>query len=291
VRLATFNVLHGRSVEDQTVDPERLRTAVRRIDADVLCLQEVDFRQPRSHHADMTGTVAEAMGAPAWRFEPTLLGLPGGAWRRPDTGEGGHGSAGATDKSEDPAQLEDLAPSEDSAEAAYGVGLVSRYPVRYWRGMRFAAAPMRSPVLMPGTSRPMLLIDEPRAGIAAVLATPDGPLTVVCTHLSFVPGWNARQLRQLTAAVTDLPDPLVMLGDLNLPGVVPRLVTGWRQLARVPTYPAWHPRVQLDHALARTDGWAPTSVHAVPLPISDHCALVIDTPLPARRPLAPLPQP
>ncbi len=165
-------------------------------------------------------------------------------------------------------------------EAAYGVGLVSRHPVRQWQGIRFAPAPIRAPVLMPGTGRPMLLVDEPRAGLAAVLDTPEGPLTVVCTHLSFVPGWNVRQLRQLTAAVADLPEPLVLLGDLNLPGSVPRLVTGWQQLARVATYPAWQPRVQLDHALAREPGWTPTTVDAVRLPLSDHRALLIDTPLP-----------
>lgn len=269
MRLASFNVLHGRSVEDQRVDPERLRAAVRHLDADVLCLQEVDYQQARSHYSDMTRVAAEAMDASAWRFQPTLLGVPGGAWRRPSGGDITTGTDGDTVGFPAP------------VESAYGISLISRHPVVQWRGVAFSAAPMRSPVLMPGTSRPMLLVDEPRAGVAAVLDTPEGTLTVVCTHLSFVPGWNARQLRQLTAAVADLPEPLILLGDLNLPGAVPRLITGWQQLARVATYPAWQPRVQLDHALARGDGWTPAAVQAVRLPLSDHCALVIDTPIPA----------
>ena len=56
----------------------------------------------------------------------------------------------------------------------------------------------------------------------------------------------------------------------------------------MPTYPAWQPRVQLDHALAREAGWTPTTVEAVPLELSDHCALVIDTPLPTSSLSAPL---
>lgn len=277
MRLATFNLLHGRSVEDQTVEPDRLRDAVRRLDADVLCLQEVDYRQSRSHHRDLTRLVAEAMDARTWRFEPTLVGVPGGAWRKPDRHPAAaHRSDGAADGAADGADG-----ANQPEEAAYGVSLVARHPVREWRAIRFPPAPIRAPVLLPGTSRPMLLVDEPRAGLAAVLDTPDGPLTVVCTHLSFVPGWNLRQLRRLTAAVADLPEPLLLLGDLNLPGALPRLITGWQQLARVPTYPAWQPRVQLDHALARRPGWTPTAVEAVRLPLSDHRALVVDTPLPA----------
>lgn len=271
MRLATFNLLHGRSVADQTVDAGRLDAAIRQIDADVLCLQEVDHRQERSHRTDMTRAVAEAMDAPVWRFAPTLLGVPGGAWRRADPQDPVHRGDGR-------GRLTSL------TEAAYGISLVSRHPVAEWRGMLFPAAPLRAPVMMPGTGRAVLLDDEPRAALAAVLDTPEGLLTVVSTHLSFVPGWNARQLRQLIARVADLPEPLILLGDLNLPGAVPRLVTGWQQLARVATYPAWQPRVQLDHALARRPGWTPTAVRAVPLPLSDHCALVIDTPLPDRLP-------
>jgi endonuclease/exonuclease/phosphatase family metal-dependent hydrolase len=58
--------------------------------------------------------------------------------------------------------------------------------------------------------------------IAAVLETPAGPMTVANTHLSFVPGWNGAQLRRAARAVRSLPAPRVLLGDLNLPGALPR---------------------------------------------------------------------
>ena len=49
MRLATFNILHGRSIQDGVVDLDRLADAIRLLDADILALQEVDRDQPRSH--------------------------------------------------------------------------------------------------------------------------------------------------------------------------------------------------------------------------------------------------
>jgi endonuclease/exonuclease/phosphatase family metal-dependent hydrolase len=100
-------------------------------------------------------------------------------------------------------------------------------------------------------------------------------------HLSFVPGYNVRQLRELRTWLAGMPRPLVLLGDLNLPGRIPARVTRWTQLARAATYPSYGPRVQFDHVLA--DGLtaaeaaraAPTA-RAVRLGVSDHCALVVD---------------
>jgi endonuclease/exonuclease/phosphatase family metal-dependent hydrolase len=48
VRLATFNLLHGQSLDDGQVRADRLHAAVAHLDADVLALQEVDRDQPRS---------------------------------------------------------------------------------------------------------------------------------------------------------------------------------------------------------------------------------------------------
>ncbi|MEV6815065.1 endonuclease/exonuclease/phosphatase family protein, partial [Micromonospora sp. NPDC051296] len=52
MRLATFNLLHGRSLTDGLVDPARLAAAVSDLDADVLALQEVDRDQSRSGNLD-----------------------------------------------------------------------------------------------------------------------------------------------------------------------------------------------------------------------------------------------
>jgi len=81
VRLASLNLLNGTSLEDGAVRPDRLVASVQELRADVVGLQEVDRGQPRSHGADLTACVAEAMGAEHWRFVPALTGAATGAVR------------------------------------------------------------------------------------------------------------------------------------------------------------------------------------------------------------------
>jgi endonuclease/exonuclease/phosphatase family metal-dependent hydrolase len=122
----------------------------------------------------------------------------------------------------------------------------------------------------------MWLPDEPRVGVAAVVDGPYGEMTVATTHLSFVPGWNAVQLRTLCRELTRLPGPRVLLGDLNLPGGLPARLTGWQSLARVPTYPTGEPRVQLDHVLSNDLARPVLAVEAPALAVSDHRALLVE---------------
>jgi len=81
VRLATFNLLHGRSLSDGNVHAERVAAAVADLDADVLGLQEVDRAQPRSGLLDLTAIAAEALGAPVHRFAAAVVGTPGETWQ------------------------------------------------------------------------------------------------------------------------------------------------------------------------------------------------------------------
>jgi endonuclease/exonuclease/phosphatase family metal-dependent hydrolase len=251
VRLASFNILHGRSLSDGEVDIGRFRDAVTALDADVLGLQEVDRDQPRSHLADLTAEAAAAIGGEG-RFAPAILGTPGEKWR----------------PAKDP----------DPGGTAYGIGLVTRLPVRRWLTVRLPSAPVRAPVIIPGPTRKVLwLRDEPRVLVAAVLETEHGPLTVANTHLSFVPGWNGAQLRRAARAVRDLPAPRVLMGDLNLPGALPRWLTGWTPLAQECTFPAGDPRVQLDHILLHGGSLPPVvAAGAREMPLSDHRALIVD---------------
>ncbi|MDP1807535.1 MAG: endonuclease/exonuclease/phosphatase family protein, partial [Acidimicrobiales bacterium] len=213
LRLASFNVLHGRSLGDGQVSTERLVEACVSLDADVLALQEIDCNQARSGGVDQTAAVARAMGARDWRFEPALVGEPGATWRAAEDGD-------------------------DPGEAGYGVGLVSKLPVRKWHVVRLRAAKVRAPVAVPGgRGRFILLPDEPRVALAAEVETSAGLLVVATTHLSFVPGWNLAQLRKVTGALEKLGLPCVLLGDLNFPGRLPSRVTGWRALAKVKTFP------------------------------------------------------
>ena len=251
MRLASFNLLHGRSLSDGQVEVERLSDAVRELDVDVLGLQEVDRGQSRSSSRDLTREAAEVMGTEHWRFVPALVGTPGGAWRA------------AVDA------------DHEGAEPSYGIGLVSKYPVQEWHVIRLAAAPVKSPVMLPGTKQVMWLQDEPRIGLAAVVQTPSGVITVATTHLSFVPVWNGVQLRKLCARLAQLPGPRILLGDLNMPPPFPRALSGWRSLAKVKTYPANDPKIQLDHVLASGDVGPVRSVDTPELPLSDHRALVI----------------
>jgi endonuclease/exonuclease/phosphatase family metal-dependent hydrolase len=252
VRLASLNLLHGRSLHDGQVEAGRLHEAVNVLAADVLGLQEVDRGQPRSHSRDLTREVAESMGASDWRFVPALIGTPGFAWRAAEEVD------------------------QESAEPSYGCGLVSRYPVRSWHTIRLRGARVRSPIMVPGTRRVIWLRDEPRVGVAAVIDGPLGVMTVATTHLSFVPVWNGVQLRLLCKELSRLPGPRVLLGDLNMPPPFPARITGWRSLARVATYPSPDPRIQLDHALGSGRLPAVRSVESPALAISDHRALLVE---------------
>ncbi|WP_327007381.1 endonuclease/exonuclease/phosphatase family protein [Dactylosporangium sp. NBC_01737] len=257
MRLGTFNLMHGRSLADGLVDADRVHAAIAGLDADVLGMQEVDRGQHRSGHADLARIAADALGAPEVLFVPAVVGTPGVGFRV------------ATDA------------DQDGADPHYGVALVSRYPVLEWRVTRLPAAPLRSPTFVGLAAGPrlMLLDDEPRVLIAAVLETPIGRVTVATTHLSFVPGWNVRQLQLVRWALRAMPAPRVLLADLNLPGGLPRLFSGWHRLAGVPTYPSSAPRVQFDHVLADRQGIERLprvlQVASPAVPFSDHRPLVV----------------
>jgi endonuclease/exonuclease/phosphatase family metal-dependent hydrolase len=256
MRVGTFNIMHGRSLVDGRVDPDRLRAAVAALDVDVLGMQEVDRDQPRSAGADLTAAAGEGMGAREARFVASVVGVPGVAWRAALDEEDGAGSP------------------------RYGVALLSRWPVRSWHLLRLPSAPVRSPVYVPGPgrSRLILLRDEPRVVVAAVVEAPSGPVTVANVHLSFVPGWNAVQLRRAVGWLRTLPGPRLLMGDFNLPRPVVSALSRWRVAAPAATFPAPAPRLHIDHVLLdpRDAGalvWAGAPVTPVPA-VSDHRPLV-----------------
>jgi endonuclease/exonuclease/phosphatase family metal-dependent hydrolase len=250
VRIGTFNILHGRSPEDGRVDVDRLADAVKRLDADVLGLQEVDRDQPRSLGADLTAIAAEAMGAVDHQFVAALAGTPGGTWMAA-TGE------------------------EQPGSASYGIALLSRYPVISWRVVRLP--PMRAtvPLWSTMTNRPFLARDEPRVAVAAVLDGPFGEVTVCTTHLSFIPGWSAVQLRRLVRSLTGTREPLVLIGDLNMQPAQAARLTGMRSMAAAATFPLHRPVRQIDHVLVRGGLRATGPADTPLLPLSDHRPLVV----------------
>ena len=243
----------GRPGDAATASGQPLADAVAALDADVLALQELDRFLDRSGRIDQALVAAAAMGARDWRY--ATAGPAVRVYSASEAGDGG---------------------------ASQGIALLTRRPVLDWRVRRLAPAPLPLPLRVAGRPGLILTGDHPRTALAAVLQGPDGPFTVAATHLSFVPPWNAAQLIAVRRWLAGLPRPHLLLGDLNLPGPVPRLLlgSGWRDLARAPTYPAHRPRVQFDHVLAA--GLGPGAVRATATPaiaVSDHRPLVVDVEL------------
>jgi endonuclease/exonuclease/phosphatase family metal-dependent hydrolase len=295
VRLATFNVLHGRPLRNGRPLPGPaagpaegpLADAIALLDADVLALQELDRLQERSGRVDQALVAAEALGAKDWRYAAALHGrsVPGQGWAL------------------DPAEpgLRVYGPQEAAVGSdipSHGIALLTRLRVLCWRARRLVPAPLGLPLRVAGRPGLTMVRDQPRAALAAVIEGEHGPFTVVAVHLSFVPGWNIAQLVTLRRWIADLPRPHLVLGDFNMIGAMPRIVLGgadlvagtatrpvtgrrpprgWQSLVRAPTYPAHRPRVQFDHMLAA--GIFPDAVSAASAPetpISDHRPMVVE---------------
>jgi len=270
IRIATFNTLHGITLSGppnasshlDPADSHALVAAAATLRADVLALQEVDRHQDRSGGLDQSALIADAMGTEHWRYVPSLHGTPGvSGWEAAVEGEL-------------------VGPDAAHVGAQFGIGLVSRHPVRSWQSTQLSGPRISVPLPAPGGSKPRVqwIPDEPRVALAAVVDSPLGVLTVATAHLSVVPGVNVRQLRALLRWLAPLPRPLILIGDFNLPSSIVKRATRWPSLVRGPTFPSWNPRIQLDHALA--DGLDPHLVSTstseiVALDVSDHCAVVI----------------
>jgi endonuclease/exonuclease/phosphatase family metal-dependent hydrolase len=279
LRLASLNLFSGRSLQDGMIDADRLVAAIGSLRADVLALQEVDRGQSRSGLVDQAALAAGAVAAaasgkgvaagaaaadPQLRYQPTVIGTPGvPGWRpAPEPVPGPDGGTAETPVPDGP---------------SYGIALVSRIPVRRWHVLYLHPPRGRFPLPVP--SRPpriLMLPDEPRAVIAAELEQPR--LTVACAHLSFVPGVNVQQLRRARRWLARLPGPVLLLGDLNLPGRMATRFSGGQPLVTAPTFPVNAPRIQLDHALLL--GPLPAGSTAAgevrTLSIGDHAAVVLD---------------
>jgi endonuclease/exonuclease/phosphatase family metal-dependent hydrolase len=246
LRVASWNIFAGRTWDAGRVDLELVLAMLRRIDADLVAVQEVDRDQDRSHRADQARLLGEALGMD-WRYAPALLGTPGGpdGWRPPAPGD------------------------PDPGGTAYGIALLSRLPLD-----------RVETVVLPQAGR-----DEPRVAIVAEMAEAGRRLTVAGTHLSFVPGPNLVQLRALQRQLDERGGPRLLLGDLNLWWPAVRLLSrpGWRPLLHGGTFrnrPPWSRGrlVQLDHVLAAGAAGTlrPRARRIVSGPASDHRAVVVE---------------
>jgi len=244
LQVATWNIFGGRTWDGARVDLDLTVATLRRLDADLVALQEVDRDLPRSGRVDQARLLGEALGM-AWRFAPALLGTPGGPdWRPAEPGSG------------------------DPGGAAYGIALLSRLPLG-----------AVETVLLSRRGD-----EEPRVAQVAEVVMGNSRLTVTGTHLSVVPRSSVGQLRALLRRLDGLGGPRLLLGDLNLCWPLVRVVAlpGWRPLVHGGTFRnrpggTLGPRVQLDHVLAAGRGGPlPRRARIVGGPASDHLAVRVD---------------
>jgi endonuclease/exonuclease/phosphatase family metal-dependent hydrolase len=195
------------------------------------------------------------MGAVTHRFAAALSGTPGATW---------------------------MAASENDlpGDALYGIALLSRYPVDSWQTLRLPRIRTRVPLYLRTPRKLIIVKEEPRAAVIGRLQTPAGPVVVANTHLSYIPGWGRLQLQRIRRDLAPLPEPVILMGDLNLPDGRPEQITGYRSLARHLTFPVEQPDRQLDHILLRGQIGRVTSSSAPVLPLSDHRALIVDLSVP-----------
>ena len=251
-------------------DPSALTRAVESLQSDLYALQEVDHFLPRSQSRPQMRDIAEAIGARDWAMGPSVMGTPGESWRKKHDHE--------------PEIISNLSPHAELVHESYGIGIVSKIPVRSWHRLHLGNAPVGLPLIVPGDEsgkgkvRFIYVKDEPRLALAAVL---ENGWTIVNTHLSFVPGFNMAQLRKLKRWALELAasthTKAIILGDLNLPKNLPVLGSKWQSLVTHNTYPSWKPKIQFDYILSKdvpADGYR--NIENSATGVSDHLPISIE---------------
>ena len=234
---------------------------------DLIAIQECDYQLARSGRVNQIAEVAESIGAAHFAFAPCIIGTPGEKWRKL--------SAGDQKIITDSEKLVDI-------EGGYGIALASTIEVIKWHRLDLGNAPIGMPLLVPGDDgkpgklRPIYIRDEPRVALAATLAN---GITVINTHLSFVPGYNIKQLRAIKRWAVELESEMnstaIIVGDLNLPKNLPVVASQWKSLATQATYPSWGAKIQFDYILARSSIGA-TQLPTVATGVSDHLPISVE---------------
>ena len=263
MRLTSWNFLHGQSLNP--AENADVVGAMALLESDVLALQEIDYRLPRSQELNQTLAVAEAMGAQWWGFAPVVKGTPGVKWRKLKSDE---------------EQVLTASTSKDHREY-YGIAIVSKIPVKSWMRLELKKAWIGLPLLVAnekGRVAPFYVKDEPRVALAAVL---ENGWTVINVHLSFVPLVNIFQLLKVSRWAKRLEREtstrVALVGDFNLPWGIPTRITRWRRATDALTYPSWKPAISFDYILLRGENnLQATEVTAPQMAISDHRPISID---------------
>ena len=273
MRLTSWNLLHGLSTPSSPADGESksassdlqelLKSAIDTLNPDILGVQEIDYHLERSGGQNQVAAIASLLGAEHWAFAPSVIGSPDENWR----GTRASDARVLTNKSE-------------VGLPGYGIGLISKFPVRSWHRLELSAAPFGIPMALSpgGRLKKMYLRDHPRSALAAEL---ENGWLIINTHLSFVPFFNYLQLLKIKRWIKVLPitekSKIIIMGDLNLP--IPMIARGltWNSLVKKDTFPTWNPKVQLDYFLSQKI--SPEDVTHLPsmrTGLSDHLPITVD---------------
>ena len=253
MKVISWNILHGEQLPIAGPPMEWVDACVL-LGADILGLQEIDENQPRSGGRKQVEEIAAAIGTSHWAYARTVIGTPGAAWRKPAAGEG--------------------VLHAEFNEPSYGIGMVSRIPVRKWSrvdlGRSWIGLPL--PVASNKGARFVYVKDEPRVALIAEL---ENGFTVAVTHLSFVPFVNYFQLRKLQRVLKKMPGKKLIIGDLNLGWNIPGRLTSWKSLHTTKTYPSWKPAIQFDYILGEANFLAAPLTHPK-IGVSDHASIGVE---------------
>ncbi|MBC7462710.1 MAG: endonuclease/exonuclease/phosphatase family protein [Actinobacteria bacterium] len=275
MRITSWNLLHGLAMpprESAATTEElaqSLAVSVKKLNPDVIGVQEVDYYLARSGNINQVANVAAALGARDWAFAPSVIGSPEADW----IGTNAAHKRIVTNK-------DSQADPQFRAAAGYGIGMVSTLPVKSWHRVELRRSPVGVFMTFPvnGKMTKVYVQDHPRSALACVL---ENGWMIINTHLSFVPGVNIFQIAKIKRWIKKLPvknkQKILIMGDMNLPwdGLIKGL--NWNSVAKQKTYPSWNPKLQLDYFLSLKVASEDVQ-HQIPIHdgMSDHLPLTID---------------
>lgn len=272
LRIISFNIQHGTPAEGWTKELGRMShrgfrpgagevastlglalAQLRRLDPDILLLQEVDKKQARSGGTHQAEAIASGLGMRHWRVGAAFAGHAAGLRRRPLS-------------------------RALRFERGYGLAICSRFPLV---GLETIALPR-----MPRTGkRPCAQLWRTRRVLmVARVQTPWGPVAIGNTHLETNREAAGDQAVLSWEKVCELDaGTAILAGDFNLsPEQVAAAFRRERPEGGLPrtsasalAFPASDPRHRIDQLYA--EGWRlEREPEAIRLAISDHCAAVFD---------------
>lgn len=304
IRVVTANLRHcepwpepgeqaNTAIETPAIWKKRAATAARELadtQPDVICLQEVDYRQSRSGWINQLEVVRDELGWPREQARfcsffngfaewgtlpvPTLLRrIPAprfrvvrrGAQVLPVVAHTKNTTVGSFI-----AGILDRLGTERPFLGGYGVAILTRFPVLNWRSVSLGAQPF---TMRQGADGRELQLGQVRALLAATVKTPVGLIEVGCTHLELDAVTGRRQLKHAWNLINETGNPALLAGDLNMSAEAVQRTLSQPDTATATglTIPSDQPRRALDHILVA--GAEITAGKPVRLAVSDHRAL------------------